>query len=46
MSKPQGLVRSEGLRNLVQFRNLLGSRNRAFPAYITVPQLLCYRVPQ
>jgi hypothetical protein len=38
MSKPQGLVRPEGLAKLKKFVHLIGSRTRDLPAYSLVPQ--------
>jgi hypothetical protein len=46
LSKPQGLVRLEGLRKLKEFIRLVRSRTRGLPAYSIAPQPLRYRVTQ
>jgi hypothetical protein len=45
LSKPQGLVRLEGLGKFKIFSYLIGSRNRKLPDYRTLPQPLRYCVP-
>jgi hypothetical protein len=45
LSKPQGLVRPEGLGNLKKFSDLVGSRTRNLPACSIVSQPLRYCVP-
>jgi hypothetical protein len=44
LSKPQGLVRPEGLGKLIKFNYLMGSRTRDLPGCSTVPQPLRYPV--
>jgi hypothetical protein len=45
LSKPQGLVRPEGLGKSKEFIHLVGSRTRDLPACSLVPYPLRYRVP-
>jgi hypothetical protein len=44
MSKPQGLVRPEGLRKLIKIIHLIGSQTRNLPAYSKVPLTLTCNV--
>jgi hypothetical protein len=45
LSKPQGLVRPEGLGKLKKFIHLIGTRTRDFLAYSIVPQPLRCPMP-
>jgi hypothetical protein len=45
LSKPQGLVRPEGLGTLIKTIRLIESRTLDLPACSLVPQPLRYRVP-
>jgi hypothetical protein len=44
MSKPQGLVRPEGLGKLIKIINLIGSRTHDLPACSIMPHPLSYRI--